>query len=136
VRSSLIRSDSSSTEWQTIESGGPIPDLMAGAPYGEGDILEVEIELITTDLGFSPEVGNLAINIDSAYVPMGSWKISYDDFQYVTRAVRSKITFEANIPSDTSLEVLATWIIDGTRYGPFTCTSGHHIPFLTTNLDL
>src|SRR5690606_17115842 len=37
---------------------------------------------------------------------------------------------------DTSLEVLATWIIDGTRYGPFTCTSGHHIPFLTTNLDL
>src|SRR5690606_34183143 len=128
--------DSSSTEWQTIESGDPIPDLMAGAPYGEGDILEIEIGLITTDLGYSPEVGNLSINIDSAYVPMGSWKISYDDFQYVTRAVRSRINFQATIPTNTSLDVLATWTIDGIQYGPFSCTSGHAIPYITNRVDI
>lgn len=136
VRSRLIRNDSSSTEWQTIESGDPIPDLMAGAPYGEGDILEIEIGLITTDLGYSPEVGNLSINIDSAYVPMGSWKISYDDFQYVTRAVRSRINFQATIPTNTSLDVLATWTIDGIQYGPFSCTSGHAIPYITNRVDI
>src|SRR5690606_21116257 len=41
VRTRFIRSDMSATEWKEVDSGLPIPDLQDGAPYGEGDILEI-----------------------------------------------------------------------------------------------
>lgn len=128
--------DGNASVWYPVASGGSIPGLFLEAPFGPGDVLEVEVRLTTTDLGFSPEVSSLSVDIDSAYARSGSWQINYTDFRNVTRAIRSKITFEANTPAGTSVEVLATWRIGSQNYGPFKCTSGNPIPYLTNRLDI
>ncbi|EGK12955.1 RTX toxin and Ca2+-binding protein [Desmospora sp. 8437] len=133
---SRIHKGGSSTPWKNVTNWGQVPDLLLEAPYSEGDFLEVEVTLSTTDLGYSPDVTSLEVNIESAYPKSGSWRINYTSFRHITRVIKSKINFEANVPSGTRLEVLATWRIGGQTYGPFPCTSGNPIPYLTNRLDL
>ncbi|MFD1425508.1 distal tail protein Dit [Kroppenstedtia sanguinis] len=124
------------TEWEPVTNFSQVPDLSANGPYGEGDFLELEVELTTTDMGYSPDMMSLEVNIDSAYERSGTWKMTYTDFRYIERAARSKITFDSSIPSGTTLEVLATWEIGGEKHGPLPCTSENPIPYLTSRRDL
>ena len=136
VRTRIHKEDGYITPWTAVNSGDPVPELFLNAPYGAGDFLEVEVSLSTTDFGYSPQAMELSVNVDSAYARNGTWKLSYTDFQYIERAVRSRINFDAEIPAGTKIEVFATWRIGGEMHGPFPCTSGNPIPYLTNRLDI
>ena len=133
---SRIHKGGSSTPWKNVTNFAQVPDLFANGPYSEGDFLELEVELTTTDMGYSPDMMSLEVNIDSAYERSGTWKMTYTDFRYIERATRSKIIFDASAPSGTTIEVFAIWEIDGEQHGPLPCTSGNPIPFLTSRRDL
>jgi hypothetical protein len=117
-------------------SGSAIPGITAGMDLSSARV-KFKVTLATTDNTITPSLDSLTLNVYSAYKTSGN-RVHVYDISGVGIAELSEITWNATLPTGTSIAVKAAISTDGgSSYGAFqTCTSGQAIPVLTEDMDI
>lgn len=130
------------SSWQSVSNGGQIPQITQSTDLSNAR-LKYRIYLTTSDVSVTPTVDSAIYAILTGYKATASRTSAPLDISTTSKVVNSNISWNANIPSGTSVLVEVRLSTNGgSTWGSWTaCTNGGTIPVLppdtlTTNARL